>query len=75
MFIIQNIFLPIAGTVAMLFIIIGGFRYIVAAKQGHGDKSVDVAKKTITNAIVGLIIIILSYIIVTVIINALKGNV
>jgi flagellar basal body-associated protein FliL len=51
-----------AGPFAVLMIAIGGFRYVIS----HGDQTqMDGAKKTITWAIIGLIVIILSYAIVT----------
>jgi|SRR3989338_11028979 len=69
MFIIQNIFLPIVGLVSILFIIIGGFQYITS--RGNEEQA-EASKKTLTNAIIGLVIVILSYIIVVVVINALR---
>lgn len=51
----------IAGPIAVLMIAIGGFRYVIA----HGEQSqMDEAKKNITWAIIGLLIIIISYAIV-----------
>jgi hypothetical protein len=66
--IIQNILLPIAGIVAVLFIIVGGFQYMLA---GANEDLAKKGKSTLTNAIIGLIIIILSYVIVTVVVNTL----
>ena len=60
--------LGVAGIVAVLFIIIGGFQYITSAGN---EELAEHGKKNITNAIIGLVVIILSYIIVTVVINAL----
>ena len=65
-----SIALSVAGLVAVLFLIVGGFRYIVAAGN---EEQVESAKKTITHAIIGLVIIILSFVIVRVISNALIG--
>jgi amino acid transporter len=69
-----RLFLQIIGLIAVAFLIYGGFRYITSAGN---EETAEAAKKTIQNAIIGLIIIILSYTIVTVIINALgpRGNV
>lgn len=72
MFVITNVLLPIVGVVSILFIIIGGFQYITS---GGKEEQAESGKKTLTNAIIGLAIVIMSYIIVTVIINALKGSV
>lgn len=70
--VIIRMVLSIAGLVAVALIIWGGFRYITARGD---DKVVGEAKKTITNALIGLVIIILSYVIVTVVTNAAFGNV
>jgi|SRR3989344_2005165 len=69
---IINIALTIAGLVAVLFLIIGGFRYITSAGN---EEVAGNAKKIITNAIIGIIIIILSFVIIRVISNALLGGV
>jgi glucose uptake protein GlcU len=71
-FIIQNILLPIVGLISLLFIILGGFQYMTA--RGDEERA-EAGKKTLTNAIIGLVIVILSFTIVTVVINALKGSV
>lgn len=63
-----QILLAVAGLVAVVFLIIGGFRYITA---GGNEESAEAAKTTITNAIIGIVIIILSFVIVRVISNAL----
>jgi hypothetical protein len=71
LFIIESI-LGIVGILAILFIVIGGYQYITS---GGSDEQAEIGKKTLTNAIIGLIIVILSYSIVLVIINAVHGNV
>ncbi len=68
---IINIALAVAGLVAVLFLIIGGFRYITSAGN---EETAGQAKKVITNAIIGIVIIILSFVIVRVISNALVAN-
>jgi hypothetical protein len=70
---IINIALIVAGLIAVLFLIIGGFRYITSAGN---EEVAENAKKIIINAIIGIVIIILSFVIVRVISNALiTGNV
>ncbi len=66
-----NIFLGIVGLVAVAFLIYGGFRYITSAGN---DEAAESGKKIIQNSIIGLVIIILSYVIVTVVVNALYGT-
>jgi len=72
LFRVIQIMLAIAGLVAVIFLIIGGFRYITA---GGNEEASEAAKKTITNAIIGVVIIILSFVIVRVVANAVKGTV
>lgn len=62
-----NGFLILAGTVAVLFIIIGGFQYITSAGNPDGIYK---AKQTLLYAIIGLIVVILSFAIVKFVINA-----
>ncbi len=68
---IIEILLAIAGLIAVIFLIVGGFRYITA---GGNEEASESAKKTITNAIIGIVIIILAFVIVRVISNALIGG-
>ncbi len=56
--------LGVSGIVAILFIIIGGFEYMTSAGNEERSKN---GKKRVTNAIIGLIIIMLSYTIISVI--------
>jgi len=61
-----NIFSVIVGAVAVVMIIIGGFRYVTSS----GDSArVTAAKNTILYALIGLIIVALSQIIVRFILN------
>jgi hypothetical protein len=56
----------VSGALAVLFVVIGGVMYLTSAgNQEQADKG----KKTITNALIGIIIIILSYVIVNVVVN------
>jgi amino acid transporter len=63
--------LGLAGLIAVAMLVYGGFRYITSA--GNEDIAKD-AKRTITNSIIGLIIIILSFVIVTVVTNLAFGT-
>lgn len=65
--ILQNILsfiLAIAFIIAVIFLVIGGFRYIVS--QGN-EEGVEKAKGTITNAIIGIVVIVLAYVIIQVV--------
>jgi hypothetical protein len=56
--------LGFAGIVLFILLLIGGFRYITS---GGDPKAVEGAQKTITYAIGGLIVILLSYLILVLI--------
>lgn len=63
---IINWLLGIAFGVAVLFLIIGGFWYITSAGN---EETAEKGKNTAFNAIIGIVIIILSYVIVNVVSN------
>jgi heme/copper-type cytochrome/quinol oxidase subunit 2 len=65
---IIQILLAVAGLVAVIFLVVGGFRYITA---GGNEEAAETAKKSIVNSIIGIVIIILAFVIVRVIANAL----
>jgi len=69
---ILTLALQIAGFLAILFVIYGGFRYMTS---GGSEEGAEAGKKILTNAIIGLAVIILSYVILAVISNALAGTV
>ena len=54
-------FLSVAGLIAMLLIIIGGFRYITSSGN---EEMAESGKKTLQWSIIGLVTIILSYVLV-----------
>jgi hypothetical protein len=61
--------LGLAGIVLFVLLIIGGFRYITS---GGDPKAADGAKKTITSAITGLVVILVAYL-VLVLISTITG--
>ena len=67
LYVIQ-ILLAVAALVAVIFLIAGGFKYITA---GGNEETAESGKKTITNAIIGIVVIILAFVIIRVIANAL----
>lgn len=69
---IVNIFLTLAAIIAVVFLIIGGIRYITS--RGDEDEAA-AAKNTILYAVIGLIIIGLSAAIANFVINAINGTV
>lgn len=58
---IVNLLSAVVGIVAVIMIIVGGFRYITS---GGNDASVTSAKNTILYAIIGLVVVALAQIIV-----------
>ncbi len=64
-------FLSIIGTIAMGYIIYGGFRYITS---GGNEDQAKKARATLQWSIIGLSCIILSYIIVTVVVNTITNS-
>ena len=69
---IINIILGFAGLIAVLFVIIGGFQYIFS---GANEELAESGKKTLKNAVIGVVIIVLSFVIVNVVSSALQGNI
>jgi hypothetical protein len=61
-----NWLLGIAFGIAVLFLIIGGFWYITSAGN---EETAEKGKGTAVNALIGIVIIILSYVIVNVVAN------
>jgi hypothetical protein len=59
-----NTLLAFAGTAAIIFLIVGGFWYLGSA--GNEETS-EKGKKTITNAVIGLVVVILAAAIVRII--------
>jgi amino acid transporter len=62
--IVINWLLGIAFGIAVLFLIIGGFWYITSAGN---EETAEKGKSTAINAIIGIVIIIMSYVIINVI--------
>ena len=63
---IINILSVLIGAIAVVMIIIGGFRYVTSAGNAEGTKA---ARNTIVYAIVGLIVVALAQIIVHFVLN------
>lgn len=58
------------GAIALLFIIIGGFRFIISMGNQEG---IEKARQTVLYAILGLLIIFLAYLIVAYLLGDLLG--
>jgi len=66
-----NIFSIVVGVVAVIMIIVGGFRYITS---GGDSNNISSAKNTIIYAIIGLIIVALAQFIVQFVLNKVTNN-
>lgn len=66
-----TLLLLLVGSLAVVFLIVGGYRYVMAAGNEEAAES---AKKTITHAILGLVIVILSFAIIAIISRILIGG-
>lgn len=64
--VIIKLMLFVAGALAVLFVVIGGIMYLTSA--GNEEQAAK-GRKTVTNALIGIIIIILSYVVVNVVVN------
>lgn len=67
---VVNIFSAIVGVIAVLMIIVGGFKYITS---GGDSGNVSTAKNTIIYAIVGLVIVALAQLIVHFVLSTSAG--
>ncbi len=63
---VLNIAFTLIGSVSLIFLMIGGFRYMTA---GGNEEQASAGKKTATYAILGLIVVILAVTVVNVIVN------
>lgn len=68
---IVNFLSALVGVVAVIMIIVGGFRYITS---GGNDTSVTSAKNTILYAIIGLIIVALAQVLVRFVLDKLVNS-
>lgn len=58
--------LQFAGAIAVIFLVVGGYQYVVS--RGN-EEAMEKAKKTITSAVIGIIIISLAFAIVQIVDN------
>lgn len=65
---VANVLLLVLGAVAVIMLIIGGFRYVVS---GGDSNAIEGAKNTILYAIIGIVVAFLAYAAVNFVINQL----
>lgn len=68
---IVQFFLTFLGLIAVVMIIYGGFLYVTSAGK---EESIGTAKKIIMYAVIGIIVILISYAVVTTILGAATGT-
>jgi len=68
---IFNIAFSLAAIVALGYLIMGGFSYVTA---GGNPEAAEGAKTSITNAIVGLVLILLSYLVIRFLLQQLGAD-
>ena len=69
---IIRLFIGLIGLISVAYIMYGG--YLIATSRGNAETA-GAGKKTLTNAIIGLVVVILSYVIVQIVILAAYGQV
>lgn len=67
--VIANTLVFLVGAVSVIYIIIGGVRYVTS---GGDSKAVTAAKDTIMYAVIGVIVAVISFALVQFVVNALK---
>lgn len=70
LFIIKQV-LSVAGLLAVAFVIWGGYQYVMS---GGNEEMAEKGKKTLINAIIGVVIIVLSWAIIAAISKMFLGN-
>ncbi len=69
--VILNWAIGLAFLISVAFLVFGGFRYITSAGN---EETAGKGKKTIINALIGLVIVILSYVIVSIVNKTLNST-
>lgn len=64
-----NFMLSLVGLIAMLFIVLGGYWYVFGGLLEQKERG----KKYITNALIGMVVAVLSWVIVSVIMNVVTS--
>ncbi|MDR3642334.1 MAG: pilin [Candidatus Doudnabacteria bacterium] len=65
-YLVITMLLYIAGAIAIVFVIVGGYQYITSAGN---EEAAEKGKQNVVNAIIGIVIIVLSFVIINVISN------
>lgn len=68
---VLNILLTLAGVVAIIMIVVGGLEYITS---GGNEEQSEKGKKALVNAVIGLVVVLLSFAVVRVISSTLTSQ-
>ena len=68
---VLDILLIFAGAVAVFFVIIGGYQYLTSAGN---EEAAEKGRKTLVNAIIGVVVIVMAFVIINVIVNLVSGG-
>lgn len=66
--IISNVLIFLVGAIAVIYLIIGGLRYVTS---GGDSKAVTAAKDTILYAVIGIVVAVISYALVNFVLSSL----
>jgi len=66
-----NVLLVIAGVVAVIYLIIGGYQYVTSA--GNAEQAA-AGRSTVLNAIIGLVIIFAAFLVINFVMNSIVGG-
>lgn len=66
---IIEILLFVAGALAVLFVIIGGYQYLTSAGN---EEQAEKGKKTVINSMIGIVFVVLAWVIVNVIVGTIS---
>jgi formate hydrogenlyase subunit 3/multisubunit Na+/H+ antiporter MnhD subunit len=68
---IIRILLLIVGSIAVLFIIYGGYMYVTSAGN---EEQAEKGRNTLVNALIGIVVVTMAYVLVTIIANLVVFN-
>jgi hypothetical protein len=63
--------LVFAGVVAVVFIVLGGYQYLTS---GGNEEAAEKGRKTLVNSVIGLVVIIMSFVIVRVVTDLITSS-
>ncbi len=68
---VLKIMLTLAGALAVVWLVIGGYQYITA---GGNDEQAEKGRKTLLNATIGVVVVIMAYALINVVVNLVANG-